>query len=80
MRAIVAFQLGAQGIVWVECLLNSPGRGEIRPEEHSEDDNLTWALGLADTNRPINGQPIYWNISAPPRYDPIRSVTAQVSF
>lgn len=28
---------------------------------------------------PINGQPIYWDITAPPRYDPVRSVDAQVS-
>lgn len=28
--------------------------------------------------RPISGQPIYWDITAPPRYDPARSVDAQV--
>lgn len=26
----------------------------------------------------MNGQPIYWDITAPPRYDPSRSVDAQV--
>jgi hypothetical protein len=27
---------------------------------------------------PINGQPIYWDIAAPPRYDPSKSVNALV--
>jgi hypothetical protein len=32
-----------------------------------------------DTNvRPIDGQPIYWDITAPARYDGTKSVTADV--
>lgn len=33
--------------------------------------------GEADS-RPIDGQPIYWDITAPARYDGTKSVTADV--
>lgn len=62
----------SQGLSWIPP---PPSLGSFTPPSNTS----SLPHRFAADDRPINGQPIYWNVDAPPRYDPARSVVARVS-